>query len=309
MHVSVIEPVGPAVQRAQRMLFGPFVIEKWLGLGFCAFLANLASEGGAGGMNFSGFGNTGGAAPAGQGGGFDDALESLRDYWPWIVLGALCVTSLFIAVGMLLTWLSSRGQFMFIDGVARNRGGVVEPWREFRAEGNSLFFFRFWFGLATFFAFLLCAGLCALLAWPDVRAERFGPMALLALVLGVGSLVVLSIVAGCVRVFLLHFVAPIMYARRLRVGAAWSEFGRVMLREYKGTLLLYLLFQIVLGMLIGILTVLATCATCCLAAIPYLGTVILLPLHVFGRAYPIYFLEQFGPEWRILQPIGGESER
>ena len=37
-----------------------------------------------------------------------------------------------------------------------------------------------------------------------------------------------------------------------------------------------------------------------LVAIPYLGTVILLPLFVFLRCYSLCFLEQFGPSWRIL---------
>jgi len=29
-----------------------------------------------------------------------------------------------------------------------------------------------------------------------------------------------------------------------------------------------------------------TCMTCCIAVLPYIGTVILLPLFVFLRAYP-----------------------
>jgi hypothetical protein len=54
--------------------------------------------------------------------------------------------------------------------------------------------------------------------------------------------------------------------------------------------------------------VIATCLTCCLAAIPYLGSVILLPLLVFDRAYPLYFLEQFGPEWRFFGPASSPAE-
>ena len=49
---------------------------------------------------------------------------------------------LVIAIGLLIAWISSRGKFMFLDGVVRNRGAVREPWREFRSEGNSLFLFR-----------------------------------------------------------------------------------------------------------------------------------------------------------------------
>ena len=67
-------------------------------------------------------------------------------------------------VGVVCLWLSSRGRFMFLDGLVRNRGAVVEPWREFRREGNSLFWFRFGLGLALLLTFLLLIGLCVLVA-------------------------------------------------------------------------------------------------------------------------------------------------
>ena len=50
----------------------------------------------------------------------------------------------------------------------------------------------------------------------------------------------------------------------------------------------------------GIIAMVATCATCCIAAIPYLGTVILLPLLVFIRCYSLCFLEQLGPDWQFF---------
>jgi hypothetical protein len=37
-------------------------------------------------------------------------------------------------------------------------------------------------------------------------------------------------------------------------------------------------------------------------AIPYLGTVLLLPVLVFKRSYSIYFLRQFGPEYDVFPP-------
>jgi len=69
---------------------------------------------------------------------------------------------------------------------------------------------------------------------------------------------------------------------------------------------LYLLFQIVLKIAIGSLIVMAILVTCCCAgclmALPYLGTVLLLPVLVFKRAYPLYFLAQFGPEYDAFPP-------
>ena len=43
-----------------------------------------------------------------------------------------------------------------------------------------------------------------------------------------------------------------------------------------------------------------TCLTCCLAALPYVGTVFFLPFLVFVRSYSLYFMEQFGPQWTFF---------
>ena len=53
---------------------------------------------------------------------------------------------------------------MFTDCVAKNRGAVVAPWREFRTEGNSYFLFSLVVGLALFvFAVLLSVPVILLL--------------------------------------------------------------------------------------------------------------------------------------------------
>jgi hypothetical protein len=67
-----------------------------------------------------------------------------------------------------------------------------------------------------------------------------------------------------------------------------------------------LLFQIVLGMAIATLILMVVLVTCCCAgclmALPYLGTVLLLPVLIFKRAYPLYFLAQFGAEYDVFPP-------
>jgi hypothetical protein len=49
------------------------------------------------------------------------------------------------------------------------------------------------------------------------------------------------------------------------------------------------------------LVVLTCCIAACLLAIPYLGTVAMLPVLVFFRAYPIHFLAQFGDTYDVFQ--------
>ena len=47
--------------------------------------------------------------------------------------------------------------------------------------------------------------------------------------------------------------------------------------------------------------------TCCLVIVPYVGTVILLPLHVFVRSYSLCFLAQFGPDYAPFASMTGEA--
>jgi hypothetical protein len=62
---------------------------------------------------------------------------------------------------------------------------------------------------------------------------------------------------------------------------------------------LYCLFWIVLALASAMVGCVAACATCCIVAIPYVGTVILLPVFVLLRSFSLLFLRQFGPEYDV----------
>jgi hypothetical protein len=62
------------------------------------------------------------------------------------------------------------------------------------------------------------------------------------------------------------------------------------------------------GTCILILIPLTCCLLGCALAVPYLGTVALLPMLVFFRLYTVYYLEQFGPEYRIKTDSGFAAE-
>jgi hypothetical protein len=298
MAISVVDPVSPAIERTKQILFRPFDIGKWFVLGFCAFLAQLGE--GGGGVNFP---NTSG----GQGGGGQGGDEAFKEMAQWLqdnlafVLGiALVGLVVIIAISAVLQWLGARGKFMFIDGIVHNRGAVVAPWNEYRREGNSLFFIRFVIGIITFLLFVVLVAGGILLALPDIRDGKFGIGAVLALAVGIPLLLLIGLASSVIQLIISDFVAPIMYLRRLTALEAWNVCRQDVLAGRIGTFVLYFLFKIVLGFAIGIMAIIGFCLSCCLAAIPYLGTVILLPLFVFSQAYPLYFLEQFGPEWRFF---------
>jgi hypothetical protein len=92
------------------------------------------------------------------------------------------------------------------------------------------------------------------------------------------------------------FMLPVMYRRRCGAAEAFhAATAAIMTRP--GAALLYLLFSIVLWLAVAMLGCVATCVTCCIAAIPYLGTVILLPLYVFMMSYMLLFVRQYGNDY------------
>ena len=214
-----------------------------------------------------------------------------------VLVAAIAITALFA----LLTWLRSRGKFMFLDGIARNRGAVVEPWSAFRRLGNSLFGFSFFLTILSLLVTVLIVAISGLIAWPNIGSGRFGASVVIALVVGGLLLVTVLLVFLVINLSLEDLVVPTMYLRNQAVTTAWSTVRSELLGEYLGTILLFFVVKFLLAVVTGMIAVLATMVTCCCAAaLPYIGTVFLLPLYVFSRCYTLCFLEQFGTHWRFF---------
>jgi len=54
------------------------------------------------------------------------------------------------------------------------------------------------------------------------------------------------------------------------------------------------------GLLVIAIVILTCCCAGCLLALPYLGTVLFLPVLTFSRSYSLYYLAQYGPEWDVF---------
>jgi hypothetical protein len=213
-----------------------------------------------------------------------------------------------MALVVLFQWLSSRGQFVFLDGVARDRADIVEPWTRLGHLGDQLFRFRLMLLLATLALLAICGGLGLLIALPDIHARTFGASAITALAVAGGLLLLGLLVLALIGVLLKDFVVPIMYQRNLGTSPAW-----VILRQecfpgngwrFVGFYLLRFLF----GIAAAALMLLVCCLTCCVAILPYISSVVFLPIFVFFRCYSLGFLEQFGEDWRIIQVPHVEAE-
>ena len=308
-YVSVLEPLTPAIERVKTMLFRPFNLEKWFIIGFCAFLANLGSGGGNGGGGPRG--GTGGGTRSGSQ-GLEQALNHAKEYvlanLAWIVPLAIFGFVLVIAIMLVLTWLSSRGRFMFLHCVAHDKAEVKIPWAKFREHANSLFLFRIVLGIAGFLVILVPIILMIILIAASVQNHHPAIGAIFGLIFFGFTIFLIAICLGLIGKFTTDFVIPIMFLRTVSIRAAWHEFMSIF-SVNKGRFFVYFLFQIVISIAIGVILlaigVFTCCCACCLSAIPYIGTVVLLPIFIFSRSYSLYYLRQYGRQFDVF---GNENE-
>lgn len=286
--IEIFAPFGEAFELTKKILFQPFDIKKWFVIGFAAFLSNLLSGGGGFSPGVPGSDRSGTSELSSTA---RDVVSGSQVLAPWLIVVTAIVVVIVFGIVMLCWWLGSRGQFIFTDCVVRNRAAIQAPWREFKREGTSYFLFV----LIAAAVLLLVAVILALpvvlpLIW--ARQPDFAFWATLIFLIGVFFF--FCIAFGLVT----QFVVPLMYRRRCTALEALRE-NIALVRTYPGPIVLYTLFIIVLFVAVAVIGCVVTCLTCCVAAIPYIGTVILLPLHVFLRAFKLLFLRQCGPDYDV----------
>jgi hypothetical protein len=304
--VSVIDPIGPAFERVRTILFHPFDLEKWFIIGFGAWLAQLGHGGGGGGGNRTGFkvDRENIRHDIGQ------AWEYVAHNLDWIIPVAIAVAVIVVGLWLLFLWLSSRGRFMFLYCVAQNKAEVINPWHHFRGHANNLFAFQAIVGLITIGAAIVPFVLGGIIAWASTATLGFSPLAIVSLVAAGVYFFAVLVVAAVIGKFTKDFIVPIMYRHAGRAVSAWQVLLDL-LSVNKARFFLYILIQITITIAFGTAVVVSVCYTCCCAAclfaIPYIGTVIMLPLHVFGRSYSLYYLAQYGPEFNVFEPSPGPT--
>jgi hypothetical protein len=297
---SYIEPAERAWTRTRRVLFRPVDVERWIVIGFAAFLAGLAGQ--WAGLSFTPRWRFGFPpdwdhlvqAP------FENLLDAIRGS-TWFLFGVPFAVAVLL-IGVALLWLSSRGKLVFLDNLVRERAALIEPWKTHRRLGDSLFLWRLGFCLAA----LLVAGV---MLWPMFLLGRslsgtsvgrpFGILASFGA--GFGSLI-LGLVAAYIGLFLDSFVIPLMYRHRITAVAAWRLF-LPLLRTRLPEFLAYGLVVFLAGVAVFLCLIAAAIATCCvlplLLSVPYVRSVLLLPLSSFYRLYSVEFLQQFGPDFSM----------
>jgi len=298
MDISYSGPFGRAWNRMKIALFKPFDLNKWFLLGFTAFLAGLADwHNGTVGSRW------------GDRGSFREFVDFPGRAWQWlnshpllfmaIVFGVVIVT----AVLVIILWLSSRGSFMFLDNVVRDKAEISVPWKRFKTLGNSLFVWRLVFGLIGLSLSVLFTVFFFITASRYYEDITDFPLPILLAVGMALFFLLIVIVIAYIFLFLRDFVVPIMYKNNIKAVPAWRIFLSIF-GQHPFHFILYGLLVFVLIIAFVIAVVFAGLITCCigwfLLVIPYLGTVITLPVWYFFRAFSLEFLAQFGPEYELF---------
>lgn len=215
-------------------------------------------------------------------------IPALAEMWiPCVCLAVAFATS--------LAWLRACGLMVFLDCLVRRDGGLRAAWR--RQWRNARCLCILWVALGTC-AVILGGGLVAMwlwwfrgrgLAWDSLGAED-------ALVLGslcaVG--VVGAVALGAIGCLVEDIVCP-FFLGSMSSGPIMAMRSAANFIRGKWTLMLvYVVTRVGVGMLAVSLIVTVAMLSCGVAILPYVGSLLLLPVHVFWRLFPLLFLRREG---------------
>lgn len=302
MRIAYFEPLSRAWDRTRVILWQPFDLAQWLLLAFAAWLAGLTTDTGS--------------AFAWQ----RDAGGSGRDVWhgidhAWGEIAANAIWLPFIAIGIMLAvgfavlmlWITSRFKFIFLDNLIRNQSEIAEPWTRHETLGNSLFLWRLCFTLACVVGALLVMLVFFAPAAGFSINDALAGLSVAAGIFGTLGLVVFGIAASIVALLTESFVIPIMYRYEMKVLDAWLAF-LPWLKARPMHFVGYGLFVVMLALVFSVFFSVFCLMTCCMAAVPYLGTVLLLPIWVAYRLFSVEFLAQFHSDFNLFSPLPEDEE-
>ena len=295
--VSPIDAAQQAFEYTKGQLF-PFRFERWLALGFLAFLDQC----GRSGANLGGNVPPGSWQTDGSGSDVEKTLEALPgrlpDLWGWdlgsvIAVGAIVLVVAAVLIAIVL-WVNSRAVFMYVDAVGSGRSDIARPWREHASLAGSFFVWRLVIVLALLMAGVMLLGAGALAWAAAARGDVIAGVGVgLLIAILVIALLALLLAAGLFSLVLRDFVAPIQILAQATCGEALRRFADL-LSANPGCFLIYVLLKLVFAVAVAIVFVLVGCLTCCLGFLPVVGQTLLQPLFYFERAWSLFLLRGLG---------------
>lgn len=303
---SAIDPLNHAMSRTGKICFKPFKFSQWFAIGFMAFLAGATG----GGLNFpnpfSGRSSSGAAS-----GNFHEIVQNVLDWVgrhinTIIIVGGIILIT-WLCVIALMSWLRCRAKFVFIDQIVKHHAYVVLPWKTHAMHANSLFMFTIVLGTVMSLVYMGTLVLMIVLAWPAIKAVEFNSHVWVAL--GVGAAIALPcmFISSIIFAIVDKILVPVMYFHGVSIMHAYRIFKKEMLPGNLGSIALFLLMKMAIGVGVGIVSMIVSIVGCCVCAfLPYLNTVASLPAHVFTQAYDLFYVASFfGNRFPMNEPQVG----
>ncbi len=230
---------------------------------------------------------------------------SLRDFlgnntlpFILILIGGFLIL---FALMLLVVWLSSRGKFLVLHNLIENKSEIKNPWKNFGHLGDRLFFFRIIFYILTFLIVLLLLTPFFIFLFKTIKNNSFSVSFYIVFALTILMVILFSLIIAIINAVLLDFVAPIMFKREV---SALSSFKIFLTELLKGNFVSFILFYLIkwgLAICCGFIILIVSCCTCCIAALPYISSVVFLPIFLFFECYTLSFLSQFGADWNLYR--------
>jgi len=297
--------IEKSFSRSVLILFKPFDPKKWLKLMFIAYLAGCLGFGGSSGGN-----KMPGSRPRQSEAssrqevlgldaersvavevadveqklfGEEEDVHNLRkafSFLPdWFFNNLTLIIFLFFAVSILITWISSRFQFIWYDAVLGNDPRIKKPFEQYRDQGNSLFKLY----LVVFFAgvFLLVAlgyWIWTIISPVDAQMDSPGSALRIFSIIFVPVIIFIlsTIVSAVFFFFVQHFVVPIMAKEPCLFKDGWGRFAQIFKENISG-FFIFLLISIGFGIVGGLATM--------LISLIIMFALALVGLLVFGFAF------------------------
>jgi hypothetical protein len=296
MTVSPLDAAQEAAAFTRRQLF-PFKFERWLALGFVAFLDQCGrTQAGVSTRFPMGMPEHGGGGEHPSGAVLSEAAAWLGAHVMVVMAIAAVALVIVLCFTALVLWINSRGVFMYLDDVATGRADVARPWREHADRADSYFAWSFGLTLGALVGGIVLLVPAALVIVRMVRGSS-------GFSLGVGVVMTLVVLGGLLLIFVLafalaslalrDFVAPIQMKTGSSCGAAIGVFLEL-LRLHPGAFALYVLLKVVFALVLAFVLMIAACVTCCCALVPVITQTLLQPAFHFERAWSLFLLRPLG---------------
>lgn len=320
-HISLDKVLTGSWEQMVRLLFKPFEFERWLILGVCAWMVMLVYDlGSILGHFFDRFstdpetmtrlaGAVGKIAGGTEGSLFERIIQEtgFAAGTLYLIAGAY---GIYLLLCVVLYWVRCRFEFVLLANLLRGTGEIRKPWREFRAEGNSYFWWTLLISCAVFavnMAFLAGTAFQAVPWVKDLSNTHQISLPGTGLWCWAGAWMVVALILNYYCWFFYQLLIPIMYRDKLTFGEGIRIMNRLFWKRFWICFLFYLVMMIVICGFI-VLVAAASCVTCCiffllLTNVPYVRALLVLPLWVFYRLIGVAFLEELDPR----EPEPGEG--